>query len=334
MALSHDTLSHLRPEASSTLWAEPGGDDQRLWSFAADAVAAGQSVGLAVLKDVDGRSPRPVGAMIAVREDGAHVGQITSGCAESAIAADALATLEARSTRSLRYGKDSPFIDVTLPCGSGLDVLFEGRVPEPLIHEALRRSEARETYTLAFRPEAAPRLDVHDERPGTIMRTFRPELRFRIAGRGPDLTNLVAAARALGYRVHALSPEREALDVCRRLGAKTTQLTSVRDPLTFDDDVGTAIVLAFHDHEWEPMLLAAALETPAFYVGAVGSAVTHAERLMKLRAAGQDENAVARVRGTIGLIGKARDPRVLAISILSDILAAHQADTKTALHEV
>ncbi len=334
MALSHDTLSHSLPDASSTLWAEPGGDDQRLWSFAADAIAAGQRVGLAVLTDVDGRSPRPVGAMIAVREDGAHVGQITSGCAESAIAADALATLEAEGTRSLRYGKDSPFIDVTLPCGSGLDVFFEGRVPDALVREALRRSEARETYTLAFQTEATPSLELDSDRPGTILRIFRPELRFRIAGRGPDLTNLVATARALGYRVHALSPESEALDVCRRLGAETTQLMSVRDPLIFDDDVGTAIILAFHDHEWEPMLLAAALGTPAFYVGAVGSAVTHAERLMKLRAAGQDENAVARVRGTIGLIGKARDPRVLAISILSDILAAHQADAEPALRRV
>ncbi|MEM7567667.1 MAG: XdhC family protein, partial [Pseudomonadota bacterium] len=146
------------------------------------------------------------------------------------------------------------------------------------------------------------------------------------------LTNLVATVRALGYGVHAHSPEAEALEVCRRLGAETSPLTSVRDPLTFDDDEATAIVLAFHDHEWEPMLLKAALQTPAFWIGAVGSAVTHAERLMKLRAAGEDENGVARVRGTIGLIGRARDPRILAASILADVLATRQTDAAPLLY--
>ena len=81
--------------------------------------------------------------------------------------------------------------------------------------------------------------------------------------------------------------------------------------------------MLFHDHEWETALLAQALGQPALFIGAMGSAATHARRLEALAAAGVGAAAASRVTGPIGLIPAARDPQTLALSVLAQVVAAY-----------
>ena len=104
-------------------------------------------------------------------------------------------------------------------------------------------------------------------------------------------------------------------------GLPVTILAAGATVLGADPDPWTAVVLFFHDHDREPPLLAVALQSPAFYVGAQGSLRTHRVRVAALAALGVPEDAIARLRGPIGLIPSARDPRVLAVSVLAEILA-------------
>ena len=69
------------------------------------------------------------------------------------------------------------------------------------------------------------------------------------------------------------------------------------------------------------MPLAEALASPAFYVGAQGSLRSHRARVQALREMGVADADIARLRGPIGLIPSARDPQVLAVSVLAEILS-------------
>ncbi|MEQ9462649.1 MAG: XdhC family protein [Haliea sp.] len=53
--------------------------------------AAGQRTALVTLVFVDGSAPRPLGSQMAINEAGEAIGNITGGCAEAAIIAEALA---------------------------------------------------------------------------------------------------------------------------------------------------------------------------------------------------------------------------------------------------
>ena len=83
--------------------------------------------------------------------------------------------------------------------------------------------------------------------------------------------------------------------------------------------------MLFHDHDWETALLRQALAQEALFIGAMGSARTHANRLAALEAAGVPAEQAARVCGPIGLIPAARDPQTLALSVLSEVVAKWQS---------
>lgn len=84
-------------------------------------------------------------------------------------------------------------------------------------------------------------------------------------------------------------------------------------------DARTAIVTLTHDPKLDDPALVAALRSPAFYIGALGSRKTHAARQERLRAAGFDDQAIARIHGPIGLSIGAKSPAEIAISIMAEM---------------
>ena len=84
----------------------------------------------------------------------------------------------------------------------------------------------------------------------------------------------------------------------------------------------TAIAILSHDPKFDEPALLGSLATPARYIGAVGSRKTNADRRVRLQEAGVDEDSIERVRGPIGLDIGASTPEEMAISILSEIIAA------------
>src|SRR5690606_17288762 len=99
-------------------------------------------------------------------------------------------------------------------------------------------------------------------------------------------------------------------------------------------DSRSAIVFAFHDHDREERLLPAALATHAFYIGAMGSRVTHARRLEMLRAAGFDDGQLGRIHGPAGLLERARSAADLAVSIVAQVVAAARGAEEDAVPTV
>jgi xanthine dehydrogenase accessory factor len=90
-------------------------------------------------------------------------------------------------------------------------------------------------------------------------------------------------------------------------------------------DKWTATVLLFHEHEWEGAILARAAAAEGFYVGALGSTRTHQLRCQRLAGMGVSTERIERIRGPIGMINRAREPGILALSVLAEIATVRSA---------
>lgn len=293
-------------------------------------LAGGAEAVLAIIAGVEGPSYRPVGTVMAVLGPEARVGSLSSGCVEADITLHALEARAAGVPRLIRYGRGSPIIDIQLPCGGGLEILLLPRPDRAALEAVVARLAERRAATLEIDMQTgAMGVLEHGatEREGQILRVrFAPAIRFLVFGKGPEASTFAALVEAAGYPNLLLSPDPETLAHGAAAGCATRPLAGRAFPADLDSDGRTAVTLFFHDHDWEPPILAGALETPAFYIGAQGSVKARDARLLALEAMGVDAEGRARLRGPVGLIPSARDPNTLAVSVLAEVLAEAMAD--------
>lgn len=295
----------------------------RIFEFLVAAQAAGERTALVTLTDVIGRSSREPGRHMAVSETGAACGSFSGGCVEAAIIAEAQAIIASGQAQSIRFGIGSRFIDIRLPCGGGIDLLF---TPDPdlaVIRRAARRLASRQAVTLLL-PKSGGVTIGDEQRTGWSPKGFAaahdPELRLMIAGHGEEVGALARLALAYGAEVQVLSPDKAVLDSAISTAIPMTHLASPTDGAVLTADRFTAVILLFHDHEWETDLLIAAIGSEAFFVGAMGSRTTHAARAALLEAAGTAPDDIARIVAPVGAIPAVRDPDMLALSILAQVV--------------
>lgn len=261
-----------------------------------------------------------------VCDDGQYAGSVSSGCVDATVAAMAITAIENGESKRVKLGAGSPFVDIKLPCGGGVDLLI---LPEPaceVIDEAVQHLQARQSCALSISPAGVKFIggDIpaeHGADGTSFTRRYSPRLKLLLAGRGAELTRFCKIARAGGFDVAAFGPDLRDLEICEEAGAATTHLASSSSPV-LSADQWTAIVLLFHDHDWEESILREALKTDAFYIGALGSRKTQATRLEVLRQAGVSEDERSRIRGPIGLVPSMRNASMLAISALAEIIEA------------
>lgn len=296
--------------------------------FVADCAAAGTPCVLVTLVGIEGGSSRGIGAQMAVAQDGRRVGSLSGGCVEDAVAAEAMEALADGWGRVVRYGIGSPYIDIRLPCGGGIDLLFTPAPDPAAITGVIAMLEAREPAVLTLDCDGA-RLAA-DATPqawnGTaITHAYQPPLRIHVLGQGEDLTAFARLGAAYGAQIQALTPDRHTCESLVSQGIAATTLHTRTHLPDIASDAWSAIVFLFHGRDWEEHLLPQALDLPAFYIGAVGSRRTHAARLAALAEAGVSSEAIGRLRGHIGLIPATRDPATLALSVLAEVVADYNA---------
>jgi xanthine dehydrogenase accessory factor len=292
--------------------------------FLLECLDAGQRCALITVVGIVDTAARPLGAHMVVVENGDLIGSVSSGCVDATVAEIARECLRSGSRRHLQLGAGSPFVDLQLPCGGGLELLI---VPDPAA-DALRAAQdaliARRPCALRIDPDQLSFDDDASVATGWAGESFRityePRLRLVLAGRGPELRAFCHIALAAGFEVLALGPDAPDLAACADLGAEIRRLNSAGETPRLDADRWSAVVLLYHDHDWEPALLEAALATEAFYIGALGSRRTQAARLALLRERGATEDQLARIHGPIGLVPSMRHAPLLAISALAEIV--------------
>lgn len=271
-------------------------------------VNAKEPCALVCVTDINGGSMRAKGALMAVTATDV-AGYISNGCVDGDIIFQARG---ADAPLLLIYGQGSPFKDIALPCGGSIEVLI---IPKPdLSHmsEVLCKLEARQAAKL------------HMSR---FEWRYMPKLRLRIAGRSAAVEALARQAKQSGFEVHLQSPDND-LHLAKQSYDRVEHLTDPSKPPEIYDDGWSAVVLMFHDHDWEGALLAQALKGDAFYIGAMGSPRTHENRISMLASLGISEIEIDRIRGPIGIIPSMRDANLLALSTLAEVVKAAQDASK------
>jgi xanthine dehydrogenase accessory factor len=262
---------------------------------------------LCTLVGIEGSFSRRLGAQLAVDSSGRCEGVLADGCLEALIAAEAKAAREAGARRLLRVGAGTGTVDFRLPCGSRLEILVDPLVDADACRGALDRLARRETASLALPDmQGAVRL--------TRVR-YIPPPRLVVLGAGPEVRALADLTRVYGLETAIHSPaSREDSAGGLALG---------RRPEGIAVDAFTAIVVLFHDHEWERDILPWALQSEAYYIGAQGGEQARRSRRALLEKIGLARPRIDELHSPVGLIPQAREPRVLALSILSEIVFEH-----------
>lgn len=132
---------------------------------------------------------------------------------------------------------------------------------------------------------------------------------------------LVALAKTLGYRTVVIDP--------RRMFGSQTRFSNVDQLIqswpekAFEGislTSSTAVAMLTHDPKIDDPALQAALPSPAFYVGALGSRKTHAKRRHRLLEAGMPADQLDRLRAPIGLDLGGRSPEEIALAVMAQIV--------------
>jgi xanthine dehydrogenase accessory factor len=296
--------------------------DLALWA------GRGERCALVTLVGVDGNAPRAEGAQMAVSESGQWSGYISGGCLEQAIALEAAEAIEAGAPRLLRYGKGSPYFDIRLPCGSGLDVFVQPFNDAALIEDMRSRLDRRQPFALRIGlATGTAKLESFDstagggsrsEREGReFVRAYLPPLRCLIIGSSPIAVKLAELSACTGFETIFYALDVESLPAVDP-GVKVHRLA----PGTrFSTDCWTAAILAFHDHEQELPVFAELLTSPCFFITAIGSRNAHAARILALAGEGFSEDGIARIQSPAGLIAGLKSAPLVALSILSQVAA-------------
>lgn len=283
------------------------------------AQSRGEACALIVVTKTVGGGMRAPGALMAVTAQ-ETVGYVSNGCVDTDVILQAREAMATGQPRTLRYGQDSPFMDVRLPCGGALELHV---IPDPY-------DEVIQYLTNQLKNRQSTELILQDGNlrspggQGEMVFPLSPKLKIRAAGRGVELLVFAQLAKANDAEVIIQSPDDEILGQAEQLGFETLALRHPDAHSASHDDPWTACVLMFHDHEWELSLLKATLDGPAFYIGALGSRRTHEARCAALLERGVASEQLKRIHGPIGMIPSTRDAHMLALSTLAEVGKAFQ----------
>lgn len=271
--------------------------------------------------DIKGGSARDLGSLAVVNDTGEMTGYMSNGCIDQDILLQALECLQSGSARLLRYGDGSPFFDLTLPCGGALSVWIDPTPDKAALVAAYTALMAREPASLTFHPKAT------DVAFAPITISYQPKVALTLAGRGAVFRATAKVAHAIGFDVTGFSPDiHDLAAITAYCKYAPTHVTSQRNITTLDLDNASGFLTLFHDHNWEPAFLIAALATTAGFVGALGSQRTHAARLAQLADMGVSDRDQQRIKGPIGLVPSLRNADLIAISALAEIAQAFAYD--------
>lgn len=151
-----------------------------------------------------------------------------------------------------------------------------------------------------------------------------PPLRLLIVGAVHAAQAMLPMAQGLGFAITVIDPRRAFATEERLPGVAINHEWPDDAMAALRPDTRTAIVTLTHDPKIDDPALDAALRSPAFYIGALGSKRTHAKRLERLGALGHAAESLARIRAPIGLDIKAVTAPEIGLSIMAEIVATRR----------
>ncbi|NLY27622.1 MAG: XdhC family protein [Alcaligenaceae bacterium] len=306
---------------------------------------AGQRALLATVVRTWGSSPRPVGSIMALCETGTVSGSVSGGCIEDDLIDRYTRAYAGNHATQALPGGPPVFVKygITadeahrfgLPCGGTLELLLEYDPDAALLdelvntleqgrsmHRTVQLADGRVTQRVA---DAPARLSISDTE---LVNTFGPAYRMLLIGAGHMAGYLATMALFNGFDVTVCDPREEYRQGWAVEGARL--VTGMPDDVVtaFRPDQRSCVIALTHDPKLDDLALLEALETEAFYVGAIGSRRNNqARRERMIEHFGQTEDSLKRLRGPIGIYIGSKTPPEIAVSIMAEVLAVKNGVT-------
>lgn len=293
---------------------------------------AGHQVRLYTVVQTWGSAPRPPGSMLALRDDGVVIGSVSGGCIEDDLIQRqldgrheepgltvGLITYGMTREEAARFG---------LPCGGTLR-LTEELVGDPAwVEDAIARCARHQLSVreldlasgeVQLRDAAADDTFAFDEQCLRVI--YGPRWRLMMIGAGQLSRYVAEIALMLGFEVLVCDP-RSSFSA-EWDNPAVIQVTGMPDDavLSIEPDERTAIVTLTHDPRLDDMALLTALQSRAFYVGALGSRQTTDKRRGYLAQLGMTDAEISRLHGPVGLYIGSHTPVEIALSLMAEIVA-------------
>lgn len=303
---------------------------------------AGKRALLATVVRTWGSSPRPVGSIMALCEDGAVVGSVSGGCIEddliyqhtqayaSAASGGSSKAIPSGPPGFVKYGITADEAHrFGLPCGGTLELLLEYDPDAKALAQLVSALEAGQLMQRTVRladgavtlaeARAPAELSVSSIE---LVNTFGPEYRMLLIGAGQLTEYLATMALFSGFAVTVCDPREEYRSAWSVAGAKV--LSDMPDDvvIAFKPDRRSCVIALTHDPKLDDLALLEALNTDAFYVGAIGSRRNNEARHQRMAEHFDlEESALARLRGPIGIYIGSKTPPEIAVSVMAEVLA-------------
>jgi xanthine dehydrogenase accessory factor len=305
-------------------------DDIEVLESALAWLRSGHQVALATVIRTWGSSPRPPGSLLAMNDSGQFVGSVSGGCVEDSLLARYRdGELAGPAPTMVDFGVDRQEASrMGLPCGGRLEVLIEqlsnAESVAPLLARIRDGVLVRRRVSLATGEVELQQGDSSTEfllSDTAVVKTFGPAWQLLLIGDGQLARHLASMALHLDYRVIICDPRDAFAPLEPLAGVHYNRLMPDDAVQGLSDQARTAIVTLAHDPRQDDLGLSAALESQAFYIGALGSTRSAQARRERLASLGYSAQQIERIHGPAGLYIGSKRPAEIAVSILAQITA-------------
>jgi len=301
--------------------------------------ASGQRALLATVVKTWGSSPRPVGSIMALSETGAVVGSVSGGCIEddliyryrsSHTGGNVVHEIPLGKPQRVVYGVSADEAHrFGLPCGGTLELVLEFNPDPDLLHSLInelahgnmveRRTQLA-TGDVIQQQVSTPKALTDDG--NYLSNTFGPEYRMLLIGAGQLAECLSSMAISCGFAVTVCDPREEYLNGNSLPGVTIARGMPDDVVREFQVDRRSCVIALTHDPKLDDLALLEALDTDAFYVGAIGSRRNNDARRSRLVEHFEKTQAsMIRLRGPIGIYIGSKTPPEIAVSVMAEVLA-------------
>ena len=306
--------------------------DLLILKTARDWLRAGHQAVLVTVAQTWGSSPRPPGSIMALRDDGHVAGSVSGGCVEDDMIIQVREQGIPRQAGVVSYGVDQDQARrFGIPCGGTLrlvqeplstpdklDELLELLAQGQLIRRTLQLSDGSVALDKA---QAGQDLELTETQFTAI---FGPRYRVLLIGAGQLSALLAQIALSLDFAVTVCDPREEYYDEWAVAGAELVRTMPDDTVLAMKPDERTAIIALTHDPKLDDMALMEALNTPAFYVAALGSKLNNDRRRERLLEFDLTVEQIERLYGPAGLFIGSKTPAEIAVSIAAQMVAVQR----------
>ena len=301
--------------------------------------AAGKRALLATVVRTWGSSPRPVGSIMALCETGAVIGSVSGGCIEDDLiyqftqaysGKDSNKAIPSGPPSFIKYGITADEAHrFGLPCGGTLELLLEYDPDATALIELITSLESGQLMQRSVRlsdglvslaPNAAPAELALNK--NELINTFGPEYRMLLIGAGQLTEYLATMAKFSGFAVTVCDPREEYRSAWSVSGVEVESDMPDDVVTAFKPDRRSCVIALTHDPKLDDLALLEALTTDAFYVGAIGSRRNNEARHQRMAEHfSVSQDALARLRGPIGIYIGSKTPPEIAVSVMAEVLA-------------